>query len=106
MGCGGGEHARYATSRCGRLTAARCSILFLNGGHYAELEETLGAGLPAIFATIALSLLLLVLAAIPPSALPGGISELLAPRRAQIAVLGVSISMAAAVGLLIVVWAL
>jgi hypothetical protein len=95
---------RYIALRpthCGEV-----SILFLNGSRYAELEETLGAGLPAILATIALSLLLLVIAAIPPSVLPGGISELLAPRRAQVAVLGVSISLAAAVGLLIVFWAL
>ena len=28
-------------------------MVFLSGGHYAELEETLGAGLPVILATIA-----------------------------------------------------
>lgn len=89
-----------------RTLAARCSILLLNGGHYAELEETLGAGLPAILATIGLSFLLLVLAALPPSALPVGISELLAPRRRQVAVLGVSVCLGAAVGLLVVFWTL
>ena len=74
-------------------------MVFLNGGHYAELEETLGAGLPVIFATIAVSLLLLLLAAIPPSALPVGISDLLAPRRRQVAVVGISVCLASAIGL-------
>lgn len=81
-------------------------MVFLNGGHYAELEETLGAGLPVIFATIAVSLLLLLLAAIPPSALPVGISDLLAPRRRQVAVVGISVCLASAIGLLTVFWAL
>lgn len=81
-------------------------MLFLSGGRYAELEQTLGAGLPAILATIALSLLLLLLAAIPPSALPVGISELLEPRRRQVAVVGVSVCLGAAIGLLIVFWTL
>jgi hypothetical protein len=81
-------------------------MTFLSGGHYAELEETLGAGLPAILATVALSLLLLLLAAIPPSALPNGISQLVAPRRFQIAVVAVSICLGAVTGLLIVFWSL
>jgi hypothetical protein len=81
-------------------------MVFLSGGRYAELEETLGAGLPAILATIALSLLLLLLAAIPPSALPVGISELLGPRRRQVAVVGVSVCLGAAIGLLTVFWTL
>ena len=82
----------------------RCSIVFLSGGHYAELEETLGAGLPVILATIALSLLLLLLAAIPPSALPVGISELLGPRRRQVAAVGASVGLGGAIGLLTVFW--
>jgi hypothetical protein len=81
-------------------------MVFLSGGHYAELEETLGAGLPVILATIALSLLLLLLAAIPPAALPVGISELLAPRRLQLAVVAVSVCLGAAIGLLVVFWTL
>jgi hypothetical protein len=81
-------------------------MVFLSGGRYAELEETLGAALPAILATTGLSLLLLVLAAIPPSALPVGISELLAPRRRQVAAVGVSVCLGAAIGLLTVFWAL
>lgn len=77
-------------------------MVFLRGGHYAELEETLGAGLPVILATVALSLLLLLLAAIPPSALPVGISELLGPRRRQVAAVGVSVCLGGAIGLLTV----
>jgi hypothetical protein len=106
VGFAGGGYARYATSRGGRLTAARCPIVFLNSGHYAELEETLGAGLPVILVTLALSLLLLVLAAIPPSALPAGISGLLGPRRRQVAAVGVSLCLGALIGILVVFWSL
>jgi hypothetical protein len=81
-------------------------LVFLSGGHYAELEETLGAGLPVIFATVGVSLLLLALAAIPPSVLPAGVSELLAPRRRQVAVVAVSVCLGTAIGLLTVFWAL
>jgi hypothetical protein len=81
-------------------------MIFLSGGRYAELEETLGAGLPVILAAVALSLLLLLVAAIPPSALPGGISEVLAPRRRQVAVVAVSVCLGAAIGLLVVFWTL
>ena len=81
-------------------------MVFLRGGHYAELQETLGAGLPAILATIALSLLLLVLAALPSSALPVGISALLAPRRRQAVAVALSVCLGAAIGLLIVFWTL
>jgi hypothetical protein len=81
-------------------------MIFLSGSRYAELEETLGAGLPVILAAVALSLLLLLVAAIPPSVLPGGISEVLAPRRLQLAVVAVSVCLGAAIGLLVVFWAL
>lgn len=81
-------------------------MVFPSGGHYAELEETLGAGLPVILGTIALSLLLLLLAAIPPSALPVGISELLGPRRRQVAAVGASVGLGGAIGLLTVFWTL
>jgi hypothetical protein len=50
--------------------------------------------------------LLLILAALPPSALPVGISELLAPRRRQVAVVGVAVCLSAAIGLLVVFWTL
>jgi hypothetical protein len=62
--------------------------------------------LPAILVTIAISLFLLVLAAIPPSALPMGLSVLLAPRRRQVAAVGISLCLGAAIGLLVVFWAL
>jgi hypothetical protein len=82
-------------------------MLLLNGGHYTELKETLGAGLPVIFAAFGLSLLLVVLAALPPSALPvGTFSELLAPRRRQVALFGISVSLSAALSIAIVFWAL
>jgi hypothetical protein len=54
-----------------------------------------------------LSLLLLVLAALPPSMLPeGALADLLAERRGQVAVVGVVISLSAAIVLGIVFWAL
>jgi hypothetical protein len=62
--------------------------------------------LPVILFTIALSLFLLVLAAIPPSALPMGISVLLAPRRRQVAAVGISVGLGAVIGLVVVFWAL
>jgi hypothetical protein len=82
-------------------------MLFLEGGHYAELKEALGAGLPALFAAIGVSVVLFALAAIPPSALPGGIlSEILAPRRREVALVGIAICLSAAVAFAIVLWAL
>jgi hypothetical protein len=82
-------------------------MLLLETGHYGELKEALGAGFPAIFAAIGISFLLVVLAAIPPSALPVTIlSDLLAPRRRQVALVGLSICLGTAMGLTIVVWAL
>jgi hypothetical protein len=78
------------------------SLIFQSGDRYAELEETLGAGLPAILAAVAVSLLLLLLAAIPPSALPRGVSEVLGPRRSQVAVVAVSVCLGAVIGLLTV----
>lgn len=81
-------------------------MLLLESGHFAELKETLGAGLPPIFAALGISLLLVVLAAIPPSALPVAIlSDLLAPRRREVALVGLSICLGTAMGLAIVVWA-
>jgi hypothetical protein len=81
-------------------------MVFLSGGHYAELEDTLGAGLPAILATIALAILLLVLAALPPSALPVGISALLESHRRQAVAAALSVCLGAVIGLLIVFWTL
>jgi hypothetical protein len=82
-------------------------MLLLESGHYSELRDALGAGFPAIFAAIGISFLLVVLAAIPPSALPAAIlSDLVAPRRRQVALVGLSICLGTAMSLAIVVWAL
>ena len=82
-------------------------MLLSNGGHLDELKEALGAGLPVIFAAVGLSILLVVLAALPPSTLPQGVlSELLAARRKEVAVVGVAISLSAAIVFTIVVWVL
>jgi hypothetical protein len=54
-----------------------------------------------------LSLLLLVLAALPPSMLPeGALGDLLAARRGQVALVGIAISLSAAIVVGIVFWAL
>ena len=63
-------------------------MLLLESGHYGELKEALGAGLPAIFAAMSI------------------LSDLVAPRRRQVALVGLSICMGTAMGLAIVVWAL
>jgi hypothetical protein len=82
-------------------------VLFSNGGHFDELKEALGAGLPIILAAVGLSILLIVLAALPPSMLPeGALADLLAERRAQVALVGIAISLSAALVVGIVFWAL
>jgi hypothetical protein len=82
-------------------------LLFSNGGHFDELKEALGAGLPVLLAAVGLSLLLIVLAALPPSMLPeGALADLLAERRAQVALVGIAISLSAALVVGIVFWAL
>ena len=82
-------------------------MLFSNGGHLDELKEALGAGLPILLTAVGLSLLLLVLAALPPSMLPeGALAELLAAHRGQVALVGVAISLSAALVVGIVFWAL
>lgn len=81
-------------------------MLFSNG-HLDELKEALGAGLPVLLAAVGLSLLLFVLAAVPPSMLPeGALADLLAARRRQVAIVGVAISLSAAIVFAIVFWAL
>jgi hypothetical protein len=82
-------------------------VLFSNGGHFDELKEALGAGLPVLLAAVGLSILLIVLAALPPSMLPeGALANLLAERRAQVALVGIAISLSAALVVGIVFWAL
>jgi hypothetical protein len=82
-------------------------VLFSNGGHFDELKEALGAGLPVLLVAVGLSILLIVLAALPPSMLPeGALADLLAERRAQVALVGIAISLSAALVVGIVFWAL
>ena len=82
-------------------------MVILDGGHYRELKEALGAGLPAISAAVGVSLLLVILAAIPPSALPVPIlSDFLAARRRQVVLAAASVCLSAAIGLAIVFWVL
>lgn len=88
-----------------RLAANR--MLFLESGHYSDLKEALSAGFPVLFGAIGVSVLLVALAAIPPSALPATVlSELVAPRRRQLALSGVAICLSAAIVIVIVFWAL
>ena len=80
---------------------------FSNGGHLDELKEAFGAGLPILLAAVGLSLLLLVLAALPPSKLPkGALGDLLAAHRRQVALVGIAISLSAAIVVGIVFWSL
>ena len=82
-------------------------MLFLASGRDAELREALGAALPLLYAAIGVSLLLVILAAIPPSSLPGGmLAELLSPRRREVALIGVSICLSAIISFAIVFWVL
>jgi hypothetical protein len=82
-------------------------MFILDGGHYGELKEALGAGLPVVFAAVGVSLLLVLLAAIPPSALPVPmLSDFLASRRRQVAVAAASICLSACIAIAIVFWVL
>jgi hypothetical protein len=74
-------------------------MLFFEGGHYGELKEALSAGLPVLFAAIGVSVLLVALAAIPPSALVG-------PRRREVALVGAAIGLSAAIVFVVVFWTL
>jgi hypothetical protein len=82
-------------------------MILSQSGHVEELKEALNAGLPVYFAALVISLVLVVLAAIPPSALPASlITEFVAPRRRQLALLGGAISLSAGIVLAIVFWTL
>jgi hypothetical protein len=77
------------------------------GNHYSELKEAIEAGLPYLFAALAVSLLLLGLSAIPPSVVPAGpLARLLVHRRLQIALVGMMIPIGTVLGFLVVYWAL
>lgn len=82
-------------------------MLFLESGHYGELKEALGASLPVLFVSIAVSVLLVALAAIPPSQLPEGIlSDLVGPRRREVALVGAAVGLSAAIVFVVVFWTL
>jgi hypothetical protein len=97
LGCASRSGPEYAGNR----------MLFFEGGHYGELKEALSAGLPVLFVSIAVSVLLVALAAIPPSALPDGIlSNLVGPRRREVALVGAAIGLSAALVFVVVFWTL
>jgi hypothetical protein len=97
LGCASRSGPEYAGNR----------MLFFEGGHYGELKEALSAGLPVLFVSIAVSVLLVALAAIPPSALPEGIlSNLVGPRRREVALVGAAIGLSAALVFVVVFWTL
>jgi hypothetical protein len=76
-------------------------------GHSKELKEALSAGLPVYFAAITISVFLVVLAAIPPSALPASsLTEFVASRRRQLALVGGAILLSVGIVLAIVFWTL
>jgi hypothetical protein len=82
-------------------------MLVIQSGHYDELKEALGAGLPAILAVVGFSLLLVFLAALPPSTLPVPVlADFLAARRRQVALAAASVCLSAAIALGVVFWVL
>ena len=97
LGCASRSGTEFAWNR----------MLFFEGGHYFELKEALSASLPVLFVSIAVSVLLVALAAIPPSALPEGIlSNLVRPRRREVALVGAAIGLSAALVFVVVFWTL
>ncbi len=82
-------------------------MFLFQSGHSEELKEALSAGLPVYFAALTISLFLVVLAALPPSALPASpLTEFVASRRRQLALVGGAILLSAAIVLAIVFWTL
>jgi hypothetical protein len=82
-------------------------MFLFQSGHAGELKEALSAGLPVYFVAVAISLLLIVLAAIPPRALPASpFFEFVATRRREFALVGGAICLAAGLVLAIVFWTL
>jgi hypothetical protein len=83
------------------------STLFFQGGHLDELREAFGAAFPVLFAAIGVSILLVVLAAIPPSSLrSGAIAEFITPRRRELTLVAISICFSTVIAFVIVFWAL
>jgi hypothetical protein len=82
-------------------------MLILTSGHLTELKETLGAGLPVLFAAAAVAVLLLVLSVLPSSTLPlGAVGDFFVQRRRHVALVGAAIWVCAATTLFIVFWVL
>jgi hypothetical protein len=82
-------------------------MFLFESGHVEELKETLHAGFPVLFAALVISVLLVGLAAIPPSSLPGSpLAHFVAARRRQLLLAGGAISVSAALVLAIVFWTL
>lgn len=82
-------------------------MFLFQSGHSEELKEALSAGLPVYFAAITISVFLVVLAAIPPSVLPASsLTEFVASRRRQLALVGGAILLSAGIVLAIVFWTL
>lgn len=82
-------------------------MFLFQGGHTGELKEALSAGLPVYFVAVAISLLLVVLAAIPPKAFPASpFFEFVATRRRQLALVGGAVCVSAALVLAVVFWTL
>jgi hypothetical protein len=82
-------------------------MFLFQSGHAGELKEALSAGLPVYFAAVAISLLLIALAAIPPRALPASpFFEFVATRRRELALVGGAICLTAGLVLAIVFWTL
>jgi hypothetical protein len=82
-------------------------MFLLTSGHVEELRETLHAGLPVLFAALVISVVLVALAVVPPSAFPGSpLAELVSTRRRQFALAGGAISVSAGLVLAIIFWTL
>jgi hypothetical protein len=82
-------------------------MVVLQNGHYDELKEALGAGLPAILVVVGFSLLLVLLAALPPSTLPVPVvADFLSARRRQLVLAAASVCLSAAIALGVVFWVL
>jgi hypothetical protein len=82
-------------------------MFLFQSGHSEELKETLSAGFPVYVAALMISVFLVVLAAIPPSALPDSpLAEFVTSRRRQLALAGGAIMLSVAIVLGIVFWTL
>jgi hypothetical protein len=82
-------------------------MFLFESGHTSEFKEALSAGLPVYFAALVISVVLVLLAAIPPSALPTSLlGEFVAGRRREFALVGGAVCLSAGIVLAIVFWTL